>query len=125
MRPGDIAIVGAAESTEIGTVPNVSSTGLALDGAVNALEDAGLTAKDIDGITTGYFPVADISRQLGIFPKWCDNTIVGPSPRETTRMVPPSWLATSNDSSKRSTRSRTAIGSGLRSAVPTIARCTP
>ncbi|MEZ5263967.1 MAG: hypothetical protein R2755_19825 [Acidimicrobiales bacterium] len=77
MRPGDIAIVGAAESTEIGTVPNVSSTGLALDGAVNALEDAGLTAKDIDGITTGYFPVADISRQLGIFPKWCDNTIVG------------------------------------------------
>src|SRR3954469_16308947 len=77
MRPGEIAIVGAAESTRIGTVPDVSSTGLALDGAVNALEDAGLTAKDIDGITTGYFPVADISRQLGIYPKWCDNTIVG------------------------------------------------
>ncbi len=77
MRRGDIAIVGAAESTQIGTVPGVSSTGLALDGAVNALEDAGLTAKDIDGITTGYFPVADISRQLGIFPKWCDNTVVG------------------------------------------------
>ena len=77
MRSGDIAIVGAAESTTIGTVPNVSSTGLALDGAANALADAGLTAKDIDGITTGYFPVADISRQLGIFPKWCDNTVVG------------------------------------------------
>jgi acetyl-CoA acetyltransferase len=77
MRPGEIAIVGAAESTRIGTVADLSSTGLALDGAVNALEDAGLTAKDIDGITTGYFPVADISRQLGIFPKWCDNTIVG------------------------------------------------
>jgi acetyl-CoA acetyltransferase len=77
MRPGDIAIVGAAESTRIGTVPDLSSTGLALDGAVNALEDAGLSARDIDGITTGYFPVADISRQLGVFPKWCDNTIVG------------------------------------------------
>lgn len=77
MRSGDIAIVGAAESTTIGTVPNVSSTGLALDGAANALADAGLSAKDIDGITTGYFPVADISRQLGIFPKWCDNTVVG------------------------------------------------
>jgi acetyl-CoA acetyltransferase len=77
MRPGEIAIVGAAESTTIGTVPNVSSTGLALDGAANALADAGLTAADIDGITTGYFPVADISRQLGIFPKWCDNTVVG------------------------------------------------
>jgi acetyl-CoA acetyltransferase len=77
MRPGDIAIVGAAESTLIGTVPDVSSTGLALDGAANALADAGLTAKDIDGITTGYFPVADISRQLGIFPQWADNTVVG------------------------------------------------
>ena len=77
MRSGDIAIVGASESTEIGTVPNVSSTGLALDGAANALADAGLTAKDIDGLTTGYFPLADISRQLGIFPRWGDNTIVG------------------------------------------------
>ena len=77
MRPGEIAVVGAAESSRIGTVADLSSTGLALDGAVNALEDAGLTAKDIDGITTGYFPVADISRQLGIYPTWCDNTIVG------------------------------------------------
>ena len=77
MQPGEIAVVGAAESTSIGTVPNVSSTGLALDGAANALADAGLTAKDIDGLTTGYFPLADISRQLGIFPRWGDNTIVG------------------------------------------------
>ncbi|MFN0091619.1 MAG: thiolase C-terminal domain-containing protein [Acidimicrobiales bacterium] len=77
MRPGELAVVGAAESTRIGTVPDMSSTGLALDGAANALADAGLTAKDIDGITTGYFAVADISRQLGIYPKWADNTTVG------------------------------------------------
>ena len=71
------AIVGAAESTDIGTVPHFSSTGLALDAAANALADAGLTAADIDGLTTGYFPVADISSQLGIYPSWADNTVVG------------------------------------------------
>jgi acetyl-CoA acetyltransferase len=75
--PGSIAIVGQAESTEIGTVPNLSSTGLALDAAANALQDAGLVATDIDGFTCGYFPVADMSRQLGIFPSWADNTVVG------------------------------------------------
>ena len=34
--PGATAIVGAAESTEIGTVPDVSSAGLAIDAAANA-----------------------------------------------------------------------------------------
>ncbi len=70
------AIVGAAESTDIGRVPHFSSTGLALDAAANALADAGLTAADIDGLTTGYFPVADVSTQLGIYPSWADNTVV-------------------------------------------------
>jgi acetyl-CoA acetyltransferase len=75
--PGATAIVGAAESTEIGTVPNVSSAGLAIDAAANAMRDAAITAADIDGFTCGYFPVADMSRQLGIFPSWADNTVVG------------------------------------------------
>ncbi|GIT68631.1 MAG: hypothetical protein Ct9H300mP26_3180 [Acidimicrobiales bacterium] len=66
--PGATAIVGAAESTEIGTVPDMSSVGLAVDAAANAMMDAGITAADIDGFTCGYFPVADMSRQLGIFP---------------------------------------------------------
>jgi acetyl-CoA acetyltransferase len=69
--------VGAAESDQIGTVPDSTSLGLALNAAANALADAGLTAADIDGITTGYFEVADISRLLGIFPSWADNTVVG------------------------------------------------
>lgn len=77
MRPGDFAIVGAAESDEIGTVPDTTSLGLLLNAAANALADAGLTAADIDGITTGYFEVSDVSRQLGIFPEWADNTAVG------------------------------------------------
>ncbi len=77
MKRGACAIVGAAESTEIGTVPHYSSTGLALDAAANALADAGLTAADIDGFATGYFSVADLSKQLGIYPRWADNTVVG------------------------------------------------
>ncbi|HBQ03915.1 MAG TPA: thiolase, partial [Acidimicrobiaceae bacterium] len=75
--PGATAIVGAAESTEIGKVPDMSSVGLAIDAAANAMQDAGITAADIDGFTCGYFPVADMSRQLGIFPSWADNTVVG------------------------------------------------
>ncbi|MFT7646300.1 MAG: acetyl-CoA acetyltransferase [Candidatus Poriferisodalaceae bacterium] len=77
MGPGDFAIVGASESDEIGTVPDTTSLGLLLNAAANALADAGLTAADIDGITTGYFEVSDVSRLLGIFPKWADNTVVG------------------------------------------------
>jgi acetyl-CoA acetyltransferase len=77
MKPGSYAIVGASESDEIGTVPDTTSLGLLLNAAANALADAGMTAKDIDGITTGYFEVSDVSRLLGIFPKWADNTTVG------------------------------------------------
>ena len=77
VKPGNYAIVGAAESTRIGNVPELSSTGLALDGAVNALGDAGLNAADIDGLTTGYLPPGDIAQLLGIKPQWVDGTVVG------------------------------------------------
>lgn len=77
MKPGSVAVVGAAESTKIGRVPELSSIGLALDGAINALNDAGIKASDIDGLTTGYLPPADMARYLGIYPRWADNTVVG------------------------------------------------
>jgi len=77
IQPGSHAIVGASESTQIGKVPELSSVGLALDAAVNALEDAGLKARDIDGLTVGYLPPGDIAQQLGVFPRWADNTVVG------------------------------------------------
>jgi len=77
IRPGSCAVVGAAESTRIGKVPEQSSLGLALDAASNALQDAGLKPSDIDGLTMGYLPVADLAEQLGIRPKWADNTVVG------------------------------------------------
>ncbi|MEM8985848.1 MAG: thiolase [Pseudomonadota bacterium] len=77
MSPGKYAVVGASESTQIGKVPHLSSVGLALDAAVNALEDAGLKPNDIDGLTTGYLPPGDIAMQLGVYPTWVDNTVVG------------------------------------------------
>ena len=77
IKPGSFAIVGASESTEIGTVPGLSSMGLALDGAANALADAGLKASDIDGLTVANLPVGNVAQQLGIFPRWIDGTSIG------------------------------------------------
>ena len=52
MRPGSIAIVGAAETTELGKIPHVSQLQLHADAALNTLADAGLTLADIDGVAT-------------------------------------------------------------------------
>lgn len=77
IKPGSFAIVGAAESTDIGTVPDLSSMGLALDGAANALADAGLKASDIDGLTVAHLPVGNVAQQLGVYPRWVDGTSIG------------------------------------------------
>ena len=77
IKPGSFAVIGAAESTEIGKVPHFSSVGLALDAAANALADAGLRASDIDGLTVANMPVGNMAQQLGIFPSWVDGTGIG------------------------------------------------
>ena len=77
MKPGSIAIVGAAETTVLGVVPNLSKIQLHADAALNALRDAGLRPQEIDGVATaGDSPVA-IAHYLGIVPKWVDGTSVG------------------------------------------------
>ena len=49
-----IAIVGAAESDNIGIVPDRTALELHAEAACNALADAGLTKADVDGLfTTG------------------------------------------------------------------------
>ena len=48
----DVAIVGVAESDVMGTVPNKSSLQHHAEAAHNALEDAGLTKSDVDGLLT-------------------------------------------------------------------------
>jgi acetyl-CoA acetyltransferase len=76
MKRKSVAVVGAAESTDLGKIPNLSQLGIHADAALNALADAGLTAKDIDGLaTTG--SVAELSWYLGITPTWVDATSVG------------------------------------------------
>ena len=52
MKPKSIAIVGAAETTELGRIPDMSQIGLHADAALNAMADAGLEPKDIDGVAT-------------------------------------------------------------------------
>ena len=77
MRSGSIAIVGAAETTDLGIIPNLSQLGLNADAALNAMADAGLKPSDIDGVATaGESPVA-LSYYLGIKPNWIDGTAVG------------------------------------------------
>ncbi len=77
MKPGTIAIVGAAETTELGVLPNMSELMLHADAALNAMRDAGLTPKDIDGIATANHQPQSLAHYLGITPKWVDGTSVG------------------------------------------------
>ena len=72
-----IAVVGAAETTELGKIPDVSQLQLHADAALNALADAGLTVKDIDGFATAGERPTDIAHYLGITPRWVDGTSVG------------------------------------------------
>ena len=51
MKPNTVAIVGAAETTELGEIPNTSQLELHCDAALNALADAGLKPSDIDGVS--------------------------------------------------------------------------
>jgi acetyl-CoA acetyltransferase len=77
MKPQSIAIVGAAETTELGKIPGMSQIQLHADAALNTLADAGLKPSDIDGIAcAGESPVA-VAHYLGIVPEWADGTMVG------------------------------------------------
>jgi len=75
----DIAIVGVAESDEMGNSPNKSSLQHHAEAAHNALEDAGLTKNDVDGVLTAGFSTLDTAEYLGIQPGFTDNTSVGGS----------------------------------------------
>jgi acetyl-CoA acetyltransferase len=77
VNPGDVAIVGAAETDRIGKVPDMSAVQLNVEAALNALADCGLTPTDVDGIATAGESPVDIAHYLGITPRWVDATSVG------------------------------------------------
>jgi acetyl-CoA acetyltransferase len=78
IKPGEIAIVGAAETTKLGVIPDMSQIMLHADAALNAMADAGLKPSDIDGVAcVGPMMPQQIAHYLGITPKWVDGTGVG------------------------------------------------
>lgn len=75
--PG-VIIAGAAETDSVGRLPDHSTLQLHLESAVNAVADAGISMRDIDGIATVNSPgPMQVAHALGISPRWMDGTGVG------------------------------------------------
>ena len=73
-----VIIAGAAETDKVGKLPGHSTLALHLEAARNALADAGLTTRDIDGVATVSSPgPVQVAHALGIMPTWVDGTGVG------------------------------------------------
>jgi acetyl-CoA acetyltransferase len=75
---GRVAIVGAAESDEMGKLPNKSAFALHAEAARNALADAGLRKDDVDAIfSAGLWMAGETAEYLGIRPRYLDGTQIG------------------------------------------------
>jgi len=77
MKQKSVAVVGAAETTKMGVIPDLSVIGLHADAALNALADCGLKPSDIDGVATAAASPTELAYYLGITPTWADGTSVG------------------------------------------------
>ena len=77
MHGGNVAIIGASETRDVGVLPDRSMIQLHAEAALAALADAWLTAADVDGVATaGPLPL-EVSHHLGVTPRWLDGTMVG------------------------------------------------
>ena len=82
-KRGSVAVVGAAES-DLGLVaPHTSPVDLMAQATMRALDDAGLTLKDVDGLFVAATQVRmgpmALAEYLRIKPKYFDGTIIGGS----------------------------------------------
>lgn len=78
MKPGQIAVIGAAETTKLGVIPDMQQIQLHADAALNAMAETGLKPGDIDGVAcVGPMMPQQVAQYLGITPKWVDGTGVG------------------------------------------------
>ena len=80
---GQVAIVGAAD-TEVGKVPQYGATALCVEAARRALDDAGITKDQIDGLVTcnsmaepHMYHAEAIAEYLQIFPRYCVTAAAG------------------------------------------------
>jgi acetyl-CoA acetyltransferase len=78
-----VAIVGAAEA-DSGKVPELSILQIHTQAARRALDDAGLSMRDVDALFCsggggGMMPVVALAEYWGIQPRWIDSTGVGGS----------------------------------------------
>ena len=80
---GATAIVGIAD-TEVGKLPGRTATDLCVEAAVNAVADAGLSLKDVDGLVTcnsmaqpHMYHAESIAEYLQIAPKYCATAAAG------------------------------------------------
>jgi len=76
---GKTAIVGVAESDQIGRVPDKPAMMLHAEAARSALAEAGLTKDDVDGLFTAGISPLELGEYLAIEPKVTDGTSVGGS----------------------------------------------
>ena len=72
----EVVIVGAVESARLGTIPDQSSISLAMECALAALREAGLSIADVDGVAGTLSPV-ELAFTLGARARWLDGTMVG------------------------------------------------
>jgi acetyl-CoA acetyltransferase len=78
MHGGAVAIVGAAETPQIGVLPDKSVHTLHAQAVRAALADAGLSLADVDGIATAAPWPLEVAHHLGMRPpRWLDGTMVG------------------------------------------------
>src|SRR5207247_10134079 len=78
---GRVAIVGAAESDEMGRLPPKSAFALHAEAARNALADAGLEKDDVDAVfTAGLWMASEAAEYLGLRPRYVDGTPIGGCP---------------------------------------------
>ncbi len=80
---GKVAIVGAAD-TDVGKVPQYGATALCVEAARRALDDAGITKDQIDGLVTcnsmaepHMYHAEAIAEYLQIFPRYCVTAAAG------------------------------------------------
>ncbi|MCH8817533.1 MAG: thiolase [Chloroflexi bacterium] len=76
---GTAAIVGVAESDEIGRTPDKGPLELHAEAGRNALADAGIDKSEVDGVFTAGYSTYDVAEYMGIKPHFTDSTSVGGS----------------------------------------------